>query len=503
VSFVTQVSERAAFKAFYTVVRGLFHNRWGGDLRSDLTEWTRPADHPTVYRAEGSDFMTFFPAATATASERPLVGGYHDAGDFDQRPTHTVVAQLMLRAFELNRDAFTDRQLLLPESGNGIPDMLDEALWGVAGWEALQDADGGVRMGVESTRHPWAFYLAHEDPLDYFTYSVNAQVTARAAGIFAQAARLVEPYDATRSASLRERALRAYGHATSHGAKAAYRLYAAGELLRLTGESRYASDFERAWAEMGSSGAFAAFADHQYSMGDYRADMGGGTARAMADFLQGYLGSSIASESIRTAADGRLRTFADQKLEVQNNAHAHRSPRPPSYSLTWGQGTTIARYLDTVIAALQRGGLSEADRQRYFDALSLAADYVLGANPEGLVFMTGLGSRRVEEPLHLDSLVWAQRGIGPVPGIPVFGLTDAIWQPWSAPAENAFYPQPFENQPRGRRYADVRTVIVTNEFTVWETQAPLAELFGVLVGTGMVPPESWLPGRPDHRNTLP
>jgi hypothetical protein len=37
VSWPTAVSEAAAFKAFYVVARGMFHNRWGRDLQCAYT----------------------------------------------------------------------------------------------------------------------------------------------------------------------------------------------------------------------------------------------------------------------------------------------------------------------------------------------------------------------------------------------------------------------------------------------------------------------------------
>ena len=41
-------------------------------------------------------------------------------------------------------------QYLLPESGNGLPDFLDEALYSLPLWEGLQEQDGGVRAGTET-----------------------------------------------------------------------------------------------------------------------------------------------------------------------------------------------------------------------------------------------------------------------------------------------------------------------------------------------------------------
>jgi hypothetical protein len=127
------------------------------------------------------------------------------------------------------------------------------------------------------------------------------------------------------------------------------------------------------------------------------------------------------------------------------------------------------------------GGLSTAERQRYFDTLSLAADYLLGGNPNGLVYVTGLGSRHVEEPLHLDSLVFIKQGKGAMPGIPVFGPTATVPKaPYARATVAAFYP-PFAERPEALRYADVRTVPNFSEFSVWETQAPDTELFAILL----------------------
>ncbi len=502
VSFPTAVSERAVFKEYYTVMRGLFHNRWHGDLRASCTDWSRPPDHDTVYTADGTNVDAFYPSSQPRTGGRTLHGGYHDAGDFDQRPMHTVVAELLMRAFELNHDAFTDNQLTIPESGNGIPDLLDEALWGVAAWEALSDPNGAVRMGVESSAHPDGIYFANQDPLVYWTYAENANVTARAAALFAQASRLVAPYDAARAATLREHALAAWTWATANGAKAAYRLYAAGELLRLTGDVTYATDFQSAWSELGGSRAYGQIALEHLYFGDYIGDTGSGQARAMSDYLLGYLGSASAPASFITDVRSHYDGFASDVLGHIETSHAHRNPRPAGHPYGWGQAAGTPRYMDPVIARMQMGALDAATRQRYVDALSLAADYVFGDNPQGEVYVTGLGSRSPEEPLHLDSLVFITEGRGPIPGIPVYGPTETIREPWNTVAADAFYPS-FDTLLEARKYGDVRLFVKTNEFSVWEMQAPLAEMLALLIAPGDMPPNSWLPGHADSRSPLP
>ena len=499
VSFPTQVSELGVLKAYWVATRGLLHQRWGGDLRASVTDWTRPPDHATVFTAEQQDPFGMFAESTPRTGQRPLRGGYHDAGDFDQRPMHTVVPQLLMRAYELAPARYPDRQLALPESGNGVPDLLDEALWGVSGWEQLQERDGGVRAGVESHRHPLGIYPANEDELPYWTFARNANVTARAAGVFAQASRLLAPFDRSRAARLRRRAVDAERWASSHHASAPFMLYALSELARLTGEASYRTRFEAAWTSIGQYGAFSSFANAHDRQYDYAGD-----GRVMPDYILGYLATPGARQDIVDTARLWLTRLADDAARATlESAHAHRNPRPGDAPTGWGDGTVMGRWLDPIIARLALGPVSASDAQNYLDALSVAADYVLGANPLGIVFMTGLGSRRPEEPLHLDSLATIVRGLGPVPGIPVYGPIPEVPGPdWYQPGARRFSPR-WQAQPPMLRYADLRTFVNTNECTVWECQAPHVEHFAALLSSAWLPPTSWLPGRPDQRNPLP
>ena len=56
-------------------------------------------------------------------------GWYQDAGDWDSYETHLRVAQELLLAYELAPKNFRDGELNIPESRNGVPDILDEAAW--------------------------------------------------------------------------------------------------------------------------------------------------------------------------------------------------------------------------------------------------------------------------------------------------------------------------------------------------------------------------------------
>lgn len=75
-----------------------------------------------------------------------LTGGWHDAGDYNKyvwKATSSAIL-FMLRAFEDNPGVFKDGDLNIPESGNGIPDILDEIKWELDWMLKMQLSDGSV-----------------------------------------------------------------------------------------------------------------------------------------------------------------------------------------------------------------------------------------------------------------------------------------------------------------------------------------------------------------------
>lgn len=504
VSFPTAVSEDAATRAYWVAARGLFHNRWCGDLQPTTTEWSRPADHCASYWVTGRRYVEDkFPDTTSLSDMRPLRGGHHDAGDFDIRPFHVVVAQYLMRAYEMDSARFTDGQLVVPESGNGVPDLLDEALWSVAGWQDLQSPDGTIHAGIESWAHPRGTYLANDDRLTYWTFDPEPWHTAYVTALFAQAARLVRPFDAARSATLETAARAAYASPIFGAAAPAFRIYAASEMFALTHEARFGTDFTTLWHTLDRTGGGPL--DGAIGMREvYPGWFPEPAASSLVDFVMGYATATGADPAIVTAINSRVRGRADGAASaVLDSPYAHRNGRNAGESPDWGHGTATGRQVDGIYQALQLGGLPPDVRQRYLDALSVSADYALGCNPDGQVWMTGLGTTSIRQPLHLDSLVWLHEGRLPVPGIPEYGPVSRLPAvSYYLPVSNAYFPA-FDSRPSALRSSDNRTSVNTSEFSVWEMQAPQAELFAALLGAGRMPTASWLPGRPLHHASIP
>ena len=85
------------------------------------------------------------------SSERDLSGGWYDAGDFKKYSNWTADYILgLLHAYHANPEVWPD-DWNLPDSGNGIPDILDEVRWGVEHLQRMQetaDETGAENVGA-------------------------------------------------------------------------------------------------------------------------------------------------------------------------------------------------------------------------------------------------------------------------------------------------------------------------------------------------------------------
>ncbi|MGZ6135690.1 MAG: glycoside hydrolase family 9 protein, partial [Myxococcaceae bacterium] len=127
-------------------------------------------------------------AALAPAGVR---GGWHDAGDFSLYSASLNSALFWL--LQTHADfAPTDDDRNIPESGNGVPDLLDEARWGLEWLLSVQEGDGGFRNSTcEEHYGPYGTNLPSSVP-PYRAGEVGTLATARAVGNLATAAALFQ-----------------------------------------------------------------------------------------------------------------------------------------------------------------------------------------------------------------------------------------------------------------------------------------------------------------------
>ncbi|MCC7029245.1 MAG: glycoside hydrolase family 9 protein [Chitinophagaceae bacterium] len=82
------------------------------------------------------------------ALEKNMSGGWHDAGDYNKYVTYASRAlEYLLTAYEQNPLVFGDNNNI-PESGNGIPDIIDEIKWELDWLLKMQENAAGAKQGA-------------------------------------------------------------------------------------------------------------------------------------------------------------------------------------------------------------------------------------------------------------------------------------------------------------------------------------------------------------------
>jgi hypothetical protein len=143
------------------------------------------------------------------------VGGWYDAADHDRRWFHYHAFWDLVLAYELAPGNFTDGQEATHESSNGVPDILDEAAWGLLVWRNSQRETGGVSARLEARAHPSSADMKpngrpQNDSLRYYFSSPTRESSLRYAGAAAHLARLLRRFDAGAAEGWLDSARRAY-----------------------------------------------------------------------------------------------------------------------------------------------------------------------------------------------------------------------------------------------------------------------------------------------------
>jgi endoglucanase len=517
----------------FVQARGFYHQRCGTALAKPWTNWERLACHmspvfPCDLLGNGAnnwldsegkpvrenlDFEIIKATAHKDQPGKPYNGGWHDAADYDRRQSHHLSIWDLLGAYELNPAAFADNQLNIPEKDNKIPDILDEAAWGVDIWARMQSPDGSVPGRIETVSHPVHDGMPDKEQADWFYGKPTRSSTMYFAASAAWLSRLLQPFDAKRADTLREQAARAYKWTMSQPEvpqtleiklnmkrKAAKEvqeetfklvddpkdhyfaaLLAAMELYKTTSDPVYKSDI------VGKLGAFAIryFKSYPnlylYSWSLY--DLA--TAKDMPAEL-----TSGARDAILEQADERLAFMS---------SNPYRHPWNPAKSRRWG-GALPATFAKFFIMANRL-----TDKPEYLTAVQLCADFHLGTNPLGYSHTTGLG---YQFPAAVQDVETRADGLfEPVPGLTPYGIISLpfstfkdVLRPTIEPKEkggkatdHAFLPPPYDGAeppiPLWRKISPHSSYDpLNNEFTVQETLSPAVVMFAALMEPG------WMPG---------
>ena len=188
---------KASMKSFYFL-------RASTELkRSHAGKFARTLGHP--------DTLCFFhPSTGKEKGSMSSPGGWYDAGDYNKYVVNAgVTIGTLLLLYELYPNVLPDESLNIPESGNGIPDILDEIKYELDWLLTMQDKDGGVFFKITSKSF-CGIIMPHEDTLSRFVVGKSTTSALEFAAITAHFARVYVPFDSAYAANCLIKAERAW-----------------------------------------------------------------------------------------------------------------------------------------------------------------------------------------------------------------------------------------------------------------------------------------------------
>ncbi len=450
------IGEDSYRRAFQAVCRGMFHQRCACEITPDISYWVKPRCHHSddipAYQST-SGFVNDDPQALkdkATSERIDCWGGWHDAGDHDHYQSHMKIPYMLFATYELNPNGCGDGELNLPESGNGIPDIIDEAKWGVDLWKRMQKSDG--KVPPYTTPYPSPGSLDNTEAI--YACAPTNEAGLLYAGMAAAMGYYFKKFG--KSALATEyitSAKKSYGVSGSGDARAAAALW----LWRATGDNSYHNAFKN---------NRPSFSTHLYNESD-----GLGTYLAATYVFSPGADAGVVS-TYRNEIIGRAN---DHINKIKNDAMRVRK------KWDWMGGYTLPTTMALPIAYKLTGDT------KYRDYHALECDYYLGGNPLNMTWITQFGEKHPTDILHVEARSrWGPRGLGAPLGIVPYGPAayyragePTSWCGQTATAQNSCYPSHSEWS-IAELWFEWPAIVCNNEYTVHQTVGPSIFAYGGL-----------------------
>lgn len=373
-------------------------------------EYARPAGHLGVSPNQGdTDVACLEPQTWSdgwTCTDRHDVsGGWYDAGDHGKYVVNggIAVAQL-LSAWERAKAAGTtaslaDGTLAVPEHGNGVPDILDEARWELEWMLKMQVPAGDPLAGMawhKVTDRNWTGLplMPDQDPQERLLHRPSTAATLNLAAVAAQGSRLFAEFEPSFAARLLTAAETAYEAARTNPVLLApvedgtgggtyddddvtdEFYWAAAELYLTTGADGYRTAVETNPLHL----AMNTDADIFTAGGFFWGDVAALARMQLARFATDLPDIAQIRSSVVDAADKLL---ADQKAQPFGQPYA---PKEGLYD--WGSNSAVLNNQVVIATAFDL-----THRPRYADAVIEGYDYLFGRNALAQSYVTGYGTK--------------------------------------------------------------------------------------------------------------
>lgn len=470
-------------------MRSFFYQRAGFAKQAPFAEtgWTDAASHIGAGQDKNA---RLYSDKNNAATEKDLSGGWYDAGDYNKYTNwHAYYLVALLHAYAENPTVWTD-DYNIPESGNGIPDIIDEIKWGFDWLKKMQNADGSVLsiLGLSHASPP----SAATGPSYYGPANTSATLTS--AGAFALGSKILASLGNaelnTYAADLKTRAEKAWVWSVANP-NVTFRNNE-GASAGLGAGQQEVDDAGRATKK--TTAAIYLFAATGSSTYRDHVDANASNATNWVDVWgEPELTAWLYYASLPDATSGIANTLKSQYQSAFNANHnwpAVRNSEDPfrayigTSNFTWGSNRTISRKGLTFNNLIDYK-ISGTDASEVRNAAAGYLNYIHGVNPQGMVYLSNMYSLGVHSSVNEfyhswftnGSALWDRVGtstFGPAPGFLVGGPNPSY--DWDGNCTSgspnagcgAAAPNPPKGQPAMKAYLDFNTSWPLNSWQITE-----------------------------------
>ncbi len=381
-------------------------------------------------------------------------GGWHDAGDYGRYVTAGAVAAAhLLYAYKLFPRVFAQRRVNIPESG--MPDILSEVRYELEWLLKMQNPDGSVYHKLTTLLHA-PFVMPEHDTETLYVFPVSSMAAADLAAVCALASPVYAKFDGEFADRLREAAVRS---AEWLDRNPGFMDFTNPEGCNTGSYGQWDDKSNRWWAYMemfsltGSTDWFDkanALLDTHFPLTEFGYTETGGLG-SLAYLLCPHEKDESTAEKLRNEFS---RTAAYlKKLSDECGYGAAMT----SHDFWWGSNMNVLkRGMIFALTDMLCGGeyRCQAERQLH---------YILGCNPLGISYITGVGEYHSNFP-HLRP-AYADGVDECIPGMVVGGPNSGL----SDPRAKELIPS---GTPPMKCYADDTESYSLNEITIyWNSPA--------------------------------
>lgn len=438
-SYVFTVGEDVYDDLLASTVRMFYLQRCGCEVVDDI--FGHAACHTGLAKIYG------------TEEEIEVTGGWHDAGDYGRYMVAAAKAVTdLMQAYQSMENGYNDN-LGIPESGNGIPDILDEARYELDWMLKMQAENGGVYHKVSCSQFS-GYTMPEIETGQLYVTPVSTTATADFCASMALAYEVYYDIDRDFADTCLAAAEKAWAFLEANPdliydnpktiTTGAYqdtndkdeRYWAAAQMYRATKDAKYMTALEGLqvkngldWSSVGDYGNIALLTME-------------GIDKSSAIYTKAY-------DSYIKQADRLKRTATSNTYGTSNS------------SFNWGSNMTVSNNGVLLGIAYRLTG-----DESYLVAAQSNLHYLLGTNPVDTCFVTGQGTVSPQNPHHRPSMAKKQA----MPGMLVGGVNSSL--------DDSIAKSKLKDKPTTKRYIDHKESYSTNEITIY-WNSPLVYLLAV------------------------